>query len=146
MTEVIYPFLEKIGILWQTQNITPAHEHYISNLIRQKVIVADRWTSPSAQNCTARSAFSSGAEMHEIGLLFYHYLTRKAGNRTYYLGQSVPHSDLVQVVKFINPKFSSPQLLLLCLSRSRLILEDSPKISPTRSSWHPGYRCTNTKG
>ena len=40
ITEIIYPFLEKIGILWQTQNITPAHEHFISNLIRQKIIVA----------------------------------------------------------------------------------------------------------
>ena len=40
VTEIVYPFLEKIGILWQTQNITPAHEHFISNLIRQKIIVA----------------------------------------------------------------------------------------------------------
>jgi DNA-binding transcriptional MerR regulator len=38
--EVIYPFLEKIGVLWQTKNINPAQEHFISNLIRQKIIVA----------------------------------------------------------------------------------------------------------
>ena len=40
ITEIVYPFLEKIGILWQTQNITPAQEHFITNLIRQKMIVA----------------------------------------------------------------------------------------------------------
>ena len=38
ITQVVYPFLDKIGILWQTGNITPAHEHFISNLIRQKII------------------------------------------------------------------------------------------------------------
>src|SRR5688572_1728818 len=40
VVDVIYPFLEKIGVLWQTHHITPAQEHFISNLIRQKVIVA----------------------------------------------------------------------------------------------------------
>ncbi|HYG20395.1 MAG TPA: MerR family transcriptional regulator, partial [Ohtaekwangia sp.] len=40
ITDIVFPFLEKIGVLWQTQNITPAHEHFISNLIRQKIIVA----------------------------------------------------------------------------------------------------------
>jgi hypothetical protein len=45
--------------------------------------------------------------MHELGLLFYHYLTRKAGLRTYYLGQSVPHPDLVSIFAV-----HSPHLLL----------------------------------
>ena len=40
ITEIVYPFLEKIGILWQTQNITPAHEHFISNLIRSLLGIA----------------------------------------------------------------------------------------------------------
>jgi MerR family transcriptional regulator, light-induced transcriptional regulator len=37
---IIYPFLSKIGVLWQTGSIVPAQEHFISNLIRQKIIVA----------------------------------------------------------------------------------------------------------
>src|SRR5687767_12010123 len=40
ITEVVYAFMEKIGVLWQTGNITPAHEHFISNLIRQKIITS----------------------------------------------------------------------------------------------------------
>jgi MerR family transcriptional regulator, light-induced transcriptional regulator len=103
VTEVIYPFLEKIGILWQTQNITPGHEHFISNLIRQKIIVAiDALPIPSKTERRILLFLPEG-EMHEIGLLFYHYLTRKSGYRTYYLGQSVPHNDLMQIVEVHKP-------------------------------------------
>jgi len=103
VTEVVYPFLDKIGILWQTENITPAHEHFISNLIRQKIIVAiDSLPIPS-KNAERIVLYLPEGEMHEIGLLFYHYLTRKAGLRTYYLGQSVPHEDLVTVYQVHRP-------------------------------------------
>jgi DNA-binding transcriptional MerR regulator len=104
MTEVIYPFLEKIGILWQTQNITPAHEHYISNLIRQKIIVAIDGLPIPPKTAKRVLLFLPETELHEIGLLFYHYLTRKAGHRTYYLGQNVPHADLLKVVDIHHPE------------------------------------------
>lgn len=101
--EIIYPFLEKIGILWQTRNITPAQEHFISNLIRQKIIVAiDSLPIPVESN-NKIVLFLPEHEMHELGLLFYHYLARKAGHRTYYLGQRVPHDDLITVVKTLKP-------------------------------------------
>lgn len=105
ITEIIYPFLEKIGILWLTQNITPAHEHFISNLIRQKIIVAiDGLPIPPK---TARRAilFLPEGELHELGLLFYSYLARKAGCRTYYLGQNVPHADLISIFKEHKPDY-----------------------------------------
>jgi DNA-binding transcriptional MerR regulator len=97
MTMVIYPFLQKIGILWQTENITPAHEHFISNLIRQKLFVAiDGLPLPGADARVVISFLPEG-ELHEIALLFSHYLARKYGHRSYYLGQSLPHKDLVTI-------------------------------------------------
>lgn len=103
VTEIIYPFLEKIGILWQTRNINPAQEHFISNLIRQKLIVAiDSLPIPVESN-RKLVLFLPEYELHELGLLFSHYLCRKAGYRTYYLGQKVPHDDLVSVVKTVKP-------------------------------------------
>jgi DNA-binding transcriptional MerR regulator len=103
IADIIYPFLEKIGILWQTQNITPAHEHFISNLIRQKIIVAiDGLTLPAKGTRKALLYLPEG-EMHELGLLFYNFLTRKAGYRTYYLGQNVPHEDLVRIIAIHQP-------------------------------------------
>ena len=103
VTEIVYPFLERIGILWQTQNITPAHEHFISNLIRQKIIVAIDSLPIPPKISKKVMLFLPENEMHELGLLFYHYLTRKAGLRTYYLGQSVPHTDLVSIFAAHSP-------------------------------------------
>ena len=103
--KVVYPFLEKIGILWQTGNITPAQEHFISNLIRQKLIAAiDKLPHPSRQAKRA-VLFLPENEYHEIGLLFYQYLSRKNGILTYYLGQSVPYADLKQIVQAHQPNF-----------------------------------------
>lgn len=111
ITEVIYSFLEKIGILWQTGNITPAHEHFISNLIRQRLIV-EIASLPVASKATLRAVlFLPENELHEIGLLFYHYLTRKCGIKTYYLGQSVPHDDLKIVCNI-----HKPHLLITCIT------------------------------
>jgi DNA-binding transcriptional MerR regulator len=105
VTEIIYPFLEKIGILWQTQNITPAHEHFISNLIRQKIIVAIDGLPIPPKTAKKIVIFLPEGELHELGLLFYHFLIRKAGYRSYYLGQNVPHDDLVSVYKVHQPEY-----------------------------------------
>lgn len=105
VTEIIYPFLEKIGILWQTGSITPAHEHFISNLIRQKIIVSIAALPVPSKTTIRVLLFLPENELHEIGLLFYHYLARKNGFKTYYLGQSVPHSDLKEVYKIHRPHF-----------------------------------------
>jgi len=104
VTEIIYPFLEKIGILWQTQNITAAHEHFISNLIRQKIIAAIDALPVPAKAARKILLFLPEGEMHELGLLFYHFLVRKSGYRSYYLGQNVPHEDLVSVYKVHQPE------------------------------------------
>ncbi len=103
VTEVIYPFLNKIGVLWQTDNITPAHEHFISNLIRQKIIVSIATLPIPPATGIRVMLFLPENELHEIGLLFYHYLARKHGFRTYYLGQSVPYSDLKTVYAIHKP-------------------------------------------
>jgi MerR family transcriptional regulator, light-induced transcriptional regulator len=105
MVKVVYPFLEKIGILWQTGNITPAQEHFISNLIRQKLFVAvDELPFPGTDAAKA-VLFLPEMEYHEIGLLFYHYLCRQQGIHSIYLGQAVPYNDLKSVVEAHQPKF-----------------------------------------
>lgn len=103
ITEAIYPFLEKIGILWQTKNITPAQEHFISNLIRQKIIVAIDALPLQTDSKNRAVIFLPEHEQHEIGLLFNYYLTRYAGFKCYYLGQRVPHNDLIDIVKTHKP-------------------------------------------
>lgn len=95
---VIYPFLEKIGVLWQTGTINPAQEHFVSNIIRQKLIVeCDKVGLPDQPKATF-ILFLPVDELHEIGLLFYNYVLRSRGYATVYLGQSVPFDDLEKVV------------------------------------------------
>jgi len=103
--DVLYPFLEKIGVLWQTGEINPAQEHFVSNLIRQKIFVAiDNLPLPN-DNSHSVILFLPENEYHEIGLLFYHYLVRKMGYISLYLGQSVPYGDLKAVVNVHKPKY-----------------------------------------
>lgn len=105
ITEIVYPFLEKIGILWQTGNISPAQEHFISNLVRQKIIVAiDSLPFPS-QEAEKVVLFLPENELHEIGLLFFHYIIRKEGFRTYYLGQHMPYVDTKKICEVHQPNF-----------------------------------------
>ena len=113
ITEIVYPFLEKIGILWLTGNVSPTQEHFISNLIRQKIIVAID-ALPLAPRTSRRAVlFLPEGEHHELGLLFYYYITKKAGIRTYYLGQQVPMGDVSAVCES-----HQPQLLITAITTS----------------------------
>ncbi|WKZ58360.1 MAG: MerR family transcriptional regulator [Cyclobacteriaceae bacterium] len=103
ITDIVYPFMEKIGVLWQTENITPAQEHFISHLIRQKLIVAIDGLSTKPNRTERVLLFLPENEWHELGLLFFHYLVRKDGYKTIYLGQSVPMKDVVSVVNVHQP-------------------------------------------
>ncbi len=106
ITHVVYPFLEKAGILWLTGTINPAQEHFITNLIRQKLIVAiDAQPEPARSGAKTFLLFLPGQEMHELGLLFYNYLLKKNRFRVIYLGQSVPFDDVVRVAKFRKADF-----------------------------------------
>lgn len=102
-THIIYPFLDKIGILWQIGTINPAQEHFISNLIRQKLILAiDGQNQTTDKNANTFLLFLPEGELHEIGLLFCSYLLKKSGQKVVYLGQSVPLKDLVEIIKIIH--------------------------------------------
>ncbi|MDP3444104.1 MAG: B12-binding domain-containing protein, partial [Ignavibacteria bacterium] len=102
--QVIYPFFEKIGVLWQTNTINPAQEHFISNLIRMKLIVAiDSLPRTTDENAKKIILFLPEWELHEIGLLAYFYIARKHGFKVIYLGQNVPLCDMVSVSEIVLP-------------------------------------------
>jgi len=98
VTDVLYPFLAKVGILWQSGDVYPAQEHFVSYLIRQKIIAAtDRL--PKTYNPEAKKflLYLPEGEWHEISLLFSQYLIRAANHEVIYLGQSVPYSDVLAI-------------------------------------------------
>jgi DNA-binding transcriptional MerR regulator len=87
----LVPFLERIGVMWLTDSISVAQEHFISMLIRQRLIIEiDRLVSPQESYNKTALLYLPENEWHEIGLLYYHYVIKKNGWRVFYLGQSTP--------------------------------------------------------
>lgn len=103
ISQLIFPFLEKIGILWVTSNINPAQEHLVSNIIRQKLIMGIESASPLTQSDRTALLYLPEGEHHELALLYLHYLLKTKGFRVYYLGSNVPLKDLVFVTKHKRP-------------------------------------------
>jgi DNA-binding transcriptional MerR regulator len=104
MKDVIYPFLSRIGVLWVTGVIEPAQEHFISNLIRQKIIVAINGVSgPQKDDTPVCIAFLHQEEMHELGLLYYTYHLKLKGYKVIYLGQMTPYLDVVKASEVNKP-------------------------------------------
>ncbi|MDL5049906.1 MerR family transcriptional regulator [Oscillatoria amoena NRMC-F 0135] len=106
ITQVVFPFLHQIGVLWMTEAVHPAHEHFITNLIRQKLYVAiDAQTGKQHPDAKKFLLFLPEGESHEIGLLFANYYLRARGHRVVYLGQNLPYDDLNKLFDFYEPDY-----------------------------------------
>ncbi len=106
MVNIIYPFLSRIGTLWITGSIGPAQEHFISNLIRQKLIVAIDGQLPSLRPGAKKYLmYLPEGEMHEISLLFGNYIVRSRQNKVIYLGQSLPFNELSFACQMHKPDY-----------------------------------------
>lgn len=93
--DVFVPFLNHIGLLWQTDTLLPAHEHFISNLIAQKIQINTEKLEYSTTNSDKTFVlFLPENEIHELGLLYLNYELVLRGNKTIYLGQSLPLNNL----------------------------------------------------
>lgn len=96
----ILPFLDRIGIMWLVGTITPAQEHFISNLIRETIII-ETHKLPEPKKDSNYVLFCREGDWHEFSLLFYNYLLREKGNRTFYLGQNLPLDALTGITNKI---------------------------------------------
>lgn len=102
MLQIIYPLLDRIGVLWLTDHITPAHEHFISNLIRQKLLAEiNKIPSPTKKD-DIWVLYLPEHESHELALLFAYYFLKNNGKTVFYLGQNVPIDSLGNVIEEIN--------------------------------------------
>lgn len=98
--QVFIPLLEEIGLLWQSNAINPAHEHFISNLIRQKMQVKIEMQSAQQTNSSKTFVlFLPENEIHDLGLIFLHYEIASKGYRCIYLGQSIQTESLKYLVE-----------------------------------------------
>ena len=98
------PLLEEIGILWQTHTISPAHEHFISFLIKQKLAsnIEKLLMEPVVHNDRVYVLFLPENEIHELGLMFINYELALNGYRSIFLGESVPIDSLKDVKTYFD--------------------------------------------
>lgn len=103
--DIIFPLLERIGLLWQTNALTPAHERFLTNILRHNFIVAIEKEVPLKKNESNKIIFFlPEGELHEFGLLFYSYIAREKGYEVVYLGTSIPLQDLKEVQRVSQAK------------------------------------------
>jgi DNA-binding transcriptional MerR regulator len=106
MIHIIFPFMNRIGTLWITGSIGPAQEHFMTSLIRQKIIVAiDGQLNKLRPGGKKYILYLPEGELHEMGLLFANYIFRSRGNKVIYLGQSLPFNELDFAYKVHTPDF-----------------------------------------
>lgn len=103
---IFVPLLDEIGLLWQTDTITPAHEHFIVELIKQKILIhtekekINLLSSNESDYKTLCVLFLPDNEVHELGLLYAYLELTTNKNHTIYLGQSVPIDALHHLLKY----------------------------------------------
>jgi len=103
---IVFPFLTEVGLLWQVGCILPSHEHFVSNIIHQKMYVAiDGQVGKFNSSQRKFLLFLPESEKHSLGLLFANYLIRSRGHEVLYLGQEVPLVDLRDAFGKENPHY-----------------------------------------
>ncbi len=102
---VFVPLMNELGVLWQTNSISPSHEHFITSLIKQKI---HAMCEDLQQNSTRRTdrrfvLFLPDNEIHELGLLYLQYEVLNNGFQCVFLGQSVPIESLSNLIDIGEP-------------------------------------------
>jgi len=131
MLRIIFPFMKEIGLLWQTGSAQPSHEHFASNIIKQKLFVCiDECIGTHRKNYKKFLLFLPENEKHSLGLLFANYLIRKRGHEVLYLGQELPLKDLKEIFKD-----SSPDYIFTILTSSHLDIDKQKFVIELAESW-----------
>ncbi len=105
ISQIIFPFMEKIGILWLTNHINPGQEHLVTHIIRQKLIVGIDNARSTVKIDKSVLLFLPESEYHELSLLFMNYMLKSRGVNTIYLGCSIPLKDVEYLVKLKKPDY-----------------------------------------
>jgi MerR family transcriptional regulator, light-induced transcriptional regulator len=102
--DVFIPLMEELGYLWQTDTISPAHEHFITYLIKQKLLSLTEQIQSRAATKTDRVyvLYLPLNEIHELGLMYLNYEFLENGYHTIYLGESVPLESLVDIKNYFD--------------------------------------------
>jgi methanogenic corrinoid protein MtbC1 len=121
--EVFIPLIQEIGLLWQTNTISPSHEHFITYLIKQKILTNTEVVQSKEPTKSDKVfvLYLPMNEIHELGLMYLNYEILNHGYKTIYLGESVPTESLKDLKKHFD------NIVYLCYST----------VEPTKSEINP---------
>lgn len=128
--QIIYPLLQRLGLMWRRDNICPAQEHFISCIIRQKLMREIDSIPLKIQTKSSWLLFLPEDEAHEIPLLFASYLIRTNGFKVVYLGDRVPLASLKDAMK----NFKAENLLFFMV-RQRTIADATNYLTEIENSF-----------
>ncbi len=102
---VFVPLMNELGVLWQTNSISPSHEHFITSLVKQKIhAMCENLQQKSTRRTDRRFVlFLPDNEIHELGLLYLQYEVLNNGFQCVFLGQSVPIESLSNLIDIGEP-------------------------------------------
>lgn len=103
LVQIVYPFLSRIGVMWRTGEVTTAQEHFIYNLIKQKVIVAIDGVAMPGSGAEKFMLFLPKSEFNDLLILLFTYVLKNRGRQCIYLGVDIPFKDLIQVEQISKP-------------------------------------------
>ncbi len=103
--KVLYPALQRLGIMWSADRIGPAQEHFITNLIKQKLNSSIDMLPLNYDSKHNWLLFLPEYEFHETGLLMSNYIIRHSRHRSTYLGANVPIESLEEAVGYLKPNY-----------------------------------------
>jgi DNA-binding transcriptional MerR regulator len=134
-TSLVFPFLNRVGVLWHTGTIKVAHEHFISNLFRRRLIAAFENLTPLVTPKSKKILlFLPENEYHELGLIYYGFIARKSGNRVLYLGQSTPLKEVFDTCESWKPE------IIITGTLSGLSVKDNERFVGNLSGSLPGIK------
>lgn len=151
--EILIPLLLNVGLDWQSSVITVSHEHFISYLVKQKLLcrIEEMMSNEVINTTTTYVLFLPQHEVHEFGLLYIHYELLARGYRCVYLGQNVPVESLRSVQeKFDDITFVSYLTVYPQVNDVPRFLSDFMKTilsnRPNDQLWVTGRQVTNQRG
>ena len=103
LVKVVFPFLQRIGVMWRTGEVSTAQEHFIYQLIRQKVIVAIDGLMAPEPNSEKYLLFLPKSEFNDLLILLFTFMLKNRGKQCIYLGVDIPFKDLKQVTAITKP-------------------------------------------
>ena len=142
MTELVFPFLDRLSLMWLAGSVTRIHEHFITNLFRQKLNAAiDATPIANHADCKKFLLYLPEDEPNELILLFMHYLLKIRKFRVIYLGVQISQADIMQAVAACQPDFVFSVINENMPRQSvRQYVESLCKQNPQTHFWLTGYQ------